>query len=106
MTTDMVKCPHCFGDKPAEAKVCLHCGRDEQGFGPMVRSQMVTVSGDALPKRQRIRTDLRIHVILASIVAALGFLIMLSSGLGALLFISGIVWLVATKVRIRWRQQQ
>ena len=106
MTTDMVKCPHCFGDKPSAAKVCLHCGRDEHGFGPMVRSQAVTVSDNALLKRQRTWTDLRIHVILASIVAALGFLIMLSSGLGALLFIFGIVWLVATRVRIWWRQQQ
>jgi hypothetical protein len=106
MTTDMVKCPHCFGDKPSAAKVCLHCGRDEQGFGPMVRSQAVTASNNALLRAQRIRSDLRIHLILASIVAALGFLIMLSSGLGALLFVLGIVWLVATKVRIRWRQQQ
>lgn len=106
MTSDMVKCPHCFGDKPSAAKVCLHCGRDEQGFGPIIRSEVVTVSDKALQRRQRIRTDLRIHVILASIVAALGFLIMLSSGLGALLFIFGIVWLVATRVRIWWRQQQ
>ena len=106
MTTEMVNCPHCFGDKPSAAKVCLHCGRDEQGFGPMVRSQAVTASNNALLRRQRIKTDLRIHLILASIVAALGFLVMLSSGLGALLFVFGIVWLVATKVRIRWRQQQ
>ncbi len=106
MSADMVKCPHCFGDKPSAAKVCLHCGRDEQGFGPMVQSQMVTVADNGLPRKQRIKTDLRIHLILASIVAALGFLVMLSSGLGALLFVFGIVWLVATKVRIRWRQQQ
>jgi len=106
MSADMVKCPHCFGDKPSAAKVCLHCGRDEQGFGPMVRSQAVNASNNALLRGQRIRSDLRIHLILASIVAALGFLIMLSSGLGALLFVFGIVWLVATKVRIRWRQQQ
>ncbi len=106
MTTDMVKCPHCFGDKPSAAKVCLHCGRDEHGFGPMVRSQAVIASENVVLRKQGIRTDLRIHVILASIVAALGFLIMLSSGLGALLFILGVVWLVATRVRIWWRQQQ
>jgi hypothetical protein len=106
MTSDMVKCPHCFGDKPSAAKVCLHCGRDEQGFGPMVRSQELTVSGEPLVRKQRTRTDLRIHVILASIVAVVGFLIMLSSGLGALLFIVGIAWLGATRVRIWWRQQQ
>lgn len=104
--TDIVKCPHCFGDKPSAAKVCLHCGRDEHGFGPMVRSQAVTALDNAVLRRQRIRTDLRIHVILASIVAALGFLIMLSSGLGALLFILGVVWLVATRVRLWWRPQQ
>ena len=47
MAEDTVKCPHCFGDKPAAAKVCLHCGRDEQGFGPMVRtSQAVVVSSE------------------------------------------------------------
>jgi hypothetical protein len=106
MSADMVKCPHCFGDKPSAAKVCLHCGRDEHGFGPMVRSQAVSASDNGLLRRQRIRTDPRIHVILASIVAALGFLLMLSSGLGALLFLFGIVWLVATRVRIWWRQQQ
>lgn len=106
MTTDMVKCPHCFGEKPSAAKVCLHCGRDEHGYGPMVRSQALTVSDNASLKRKRPWTDLRIHVILASIVAALGFLIMLSSGLGALLFILGVVWLVATRARIWWRQQQ
>ena len=105
MSADMVKCPHCFGDKPAEAKVCLHCGRDEQGFGPMVQSQAVTVSDNGLQEATD-KDRLRIHVILASIVAAMGFLLMLSSGLGALLFVFGIVWLVATKVRIRWRQQQ
>ncbi len=67
---------------------------------------MVTVADKGLSRKQRIKTDLRIHLILASIVAALGFLIMLSSGLGALLFVFGIVWLIATRVRIRWRQQQ
>jgi hypothetical protein len=106
MTSDMVKCPHCFGDKPAAAKVCFHCGRDEQGFGPMVRGQELTVADEAPIRRQRTRADLRIHIILASIVAAVGFLIMLSSGLGALLFVAGIAWLGATKARIWWRQQQ
>jgi len=106
MTADMVKCPHCFGDKPSPAKVCLHCGRDEHGFGPMVRSQVVTASYRALPMRQRVWNDLRIHVILASLAAALGFLIMLSSGLGVLLLIFGVIWLVAARVRIWWGQQQ
>jgi len=106
MTAGMVKCPHCFGDKPSAAKVCLHCGRDEHGFGPMVRSQAVTASYRALPMRQRVWNDLRIHVILASLAAALGFLIMLSSGLGVLLLTFGVIWLVATRVRIWWRQQQ
>ncbi len=106
MAADTVKCPHCFGDKPAAAKVCLHCGRDEQGFGPMLPSSAVGGSGHAFPKRKRLAADLRTHVILAAIVAAVGFLIMLSSGLGALLFIVGVVWLLTTRVRIWWRQQQ
>jgi hypothetical protein len=106
MTSDMVKCPHCFGDKPSAAKVCVHCGRDEQGFGPMVRTQELTVAGNAVPRRQRAVTDLRVHVMLACILAAVGFLVMLSSGLGALLFVIGIVWLAATRVRLWWRQQQ
>jgi hypothetical protein len=106
MTADMVKCPHCFGDKPSAAKVCLHCGRDEHGFGPMVRSQVVTASYRALPVGQREWNDLRIHVILASLAAVLGFLIMLSSGVGVLLLTFGVIWLVATRLRIWWRQQQ
>jgi hypothetical protein len=106
MTTDMVKCPHCFGDKPSAAKVCLHCGRDEHGFGPLVRTEMVPASANKLQKRRWTGADLRIHVILASIMAAFGFLIMLSSGLGALLFLAGMVWLAATRVRIWWRRQQ
>jgi hypothetical protein len=36
MSDDMVKCPHCLGEKPAAASVCMHCGRDKKGFGPRV----------------------------------------------------------------------
>ena len=107
MAADIVKCPHCFGDKPAAARVCLHCGRDEQGFGPLVRSsQAVMVSNNAAVEKQRRRSDLKIHMLVAVLFAALGFLMMLSSGLGALLFIFGIAWIAATRVRMWWRQKQ
>jgi hypothetical protein len=36
MSDDVVKCPHCLGEKPAAASVCMHCGRDRKGFGPRV----------------------------------------------------------------------
>ena len=34
MSDDTVKCPHCLGEKPAAASVCMHCGRDKKGYGP------------------------------------------------------------------------
>lgn len=37
MSDITVKCPHCLGEKPAAASVCMHCGRDRKGFGPRVR---------------------------------------------------------------------
>jgi len=104
MATDTVKCPHCFGEKPAKAKVCLHCGRDEQGFGPMVRtSQTALVSGDLLTKRGPTGSDLKIHVIIGVLATTLGFLLMLSSGFGALLFILGVALLLAARLRVWWR---
>jgi hypothetical protein len=107
MATDLVKCPHCFGEKPAAAKVCLHCGRDEQGFGPMVRSsQAVTVSGKALTRRHGIGNNLKVHMLVAVIAAVSGFLLMVSSGLGSMLFIFGIVLFLTTRARIWWRQQR
>ncbi len=106
MAADMVKCPHCFGEKPAAAKVCLHCGRDEQGFGPMVRtSQTVLVSGTTAVRRRDKGKNLALHMVLAAVVTTVGFLLMLSSGLGALLFIAGAIWLGGTKARIWWRNQ-
>jgi hypothetical protein len=36
MSDNVVKCPHCLGEKPAAASVCMHCGRDRKGFGPRV----------------------------------------------------------------------
>ena len=106
MAEDTVKCPHCFGDKPAAAKVCLHCGRDEQGFGPMVRtSQAVVVSSEGTVRSSNKRSNLAVHTALACLVTFVGFLLMLSSGLGALLFISGIIWLGSTRARIWWRQR-
>ena len=107
MTLDFVRCPHCFGEKPAAAKVCLHCGRDEQGFGPMVRtSQAVTLSeGSAVRRRDR-HGNLAVHVVLACILTIVGFLLMLSSGLGALLFVGGVIWLASTRARIWWRHQR
>lgn len=36
MSDNTVKCPHCLGEKPAAASVCMHCGRDRKGFGPRV----------------------------------------------------------------------
>jgi len=104
MAADMMKCPHCFGDKPAEAKVCLHCGRDEQGFGPMIRTnQAVVVSNGTSVRGRRTVGDLKIHMLIAALSAVLGFLLMLSSGLGALLFIFGLVLLLITRARMWWR---
>lgn len=107
MSSDLVKCPHCFGDKPATAKVCLHCGRDEQGFGPMVRiSQTVARSENATIKRRPITSDLKIHMLAAVLATTLGLLMMLSSGLGALLLILGVILLMTVRVRMWWRQRQ
>jgi hypothetical protein len=107
MASDTVKCPYCLGDKPAEARVCLHCGRDEQGFGPMVRSgHAVMVSDRAIPRIQQKKSDLRIHALLACMVTVVGFLLMLSSGLGALLFAGGLLWLASAKARMWWRGQR
>jgi hypothetical protein len=104
MQTDTVKCPHCFGDKPAKAKVCLHCGRDEQGFGPLVRTdQIAMTSGNLVRRKGLVASDLKIHVIVGVLATALGFLLMLSSGFGALLFILGITLLAVTRLRAWWR---
>jgi hypothetical protein len=106
MAADLAKCPHCFGEKPAVAKVCLHCGRDEQGFGPMVRtSQAVVISETGTVRRRDERNNLAVHMVLACLATIIGFLLMLSSGLGALLFIAGVVWLGSAKARI-WRRHQ
>jgi hypothetical protein len=107
MAADMVKCPHCFGDKPAAAKLCVHCGRDEQGFGPLVRAVQTVVPSDRTAvKRRDASANLALHMVLAALVTAIGFLLMLSSGLGALLFIAGAIWLGSTKARIWWRHQR
>ena len=104
MDADMVKCPHCFGEKPAKAKVCLHCGRDEQGFGPMAPAgQTALIPGNLPIKKGLAPSDLRIHVIVGILIATAGFLLMLSSGVGALLFIVGIALLLSAKLRIWWR---
>lgn len=107
MAGDTVKCPHCFGDKPAAARVCVHCGRDEQGFGPMVRTSQAVV----IPERSTVRprdkgNNLAVHMVLACLVTIVGFLLMLSSGLGAALFIAGVIWLGSTKARIWWGRQR
>ena len=104
MDADIAKCPHCFGEKPAKAKVCLHCGRDEQGFGPMVRAgETAIVPGSLSTKRALVASDLRIHVIIGILAATVGFLLMLSSGIGVLLFVGGIALLLSAKLRIWWR---
>ncbi len=105
MADAVEKCPHCFGEKPVRAKVCLHCGRDAEGFGPMVRT-----SGNAVtnaPKRSASSDglDLRLQILLAGLLAAVGFLIMVSTGFGTLLFVFGLCWLLVTKARIWWRKQ-
>jgi hypothetical protein len=106
MSSDLVKCPHCFGDKPATAKVCLHCGRDEQGFGPMVPiSQTVAPAENLTIKRRSITSDLNIHLLAGILATALGLLMMLSSGLGSLLFILGVALLLTLRVR-SWRRQR
>ncbi len=107
MAVDTVKCPHCFGDKPVEAKVCLHCGRDEQGFGPMIRtSQAVVAFNSTAVRRRRTEGDLMIHMLVAVMCAGLGFFLMLSSGLGSLLFIFGLGLLLVTRLRIWWRRSR
>ncbi len=106
MPADLVKCPHCFGEKPGAAKVCLHCGRDEHGFGPMVRSNQAVMVQDTAPtKKWNGLNDLKIHLVAAILATTLGFFFMLSSGLGSLLFILGITLLLTTKARIWWRQR-
>jgi hypothetical protein len=107
MAEELVKCPHCFGEKPAVAKVCLHCGRDENGFGPMVRSsQTVMVPDHSVTKRRPAESDLKIHMLIAVIATVSGFLILVSSGLGSLLFIFGLAFLLTTRVRMWWRENR
>jgi hypothetical protein len=107
MAADTVRCPHCFGDKPAAARVCLHCGRDEEGFGPLVRtSQAVVVSDRGTVAGRSKRSNLSVHMAVACLVTIIGFLLMLSSGLGALLFVGGVIWLGSTRARIWWRNQR
>jgi hypothetical protein len=104
MDTDMVKCPHCFGEKPAKARVCLHCGRDEQGFGPMAPpGQTAMIPGNLSIKKSITASDLRIHVVIGILIAAAGFLLMLTSGIGAVLFVAGIALLLSARLRIWWR---
>jgi hypothetical protein len=103
MAADVVKCPHCFGEKPAAAKVCLHCGRDEHGFGPMVQSsQTVMVPENSVTKRRATENDLKTHMLIAVVATVSGFVIMVSSGLGSLLFIFGLAFLLTTRVRMWW----
>jgi hypothetical protein len=107
MSSDVVKCPHCLGDKPAAAKVCLHCARDEHGFGPMVRAGQTEVATEnAATKRRPIANDLKIHLLAAVLATTLGLLMMLSSGLGALLFLVGVILIITFRVRIWWHQRQ
>ena len=106
MDADVVKCPHCFGDRPAKAKVCLHCGRDEQGFGPMIRASQAVVASDvAAIRSRRTAADLKIHILVGVLSAGLGFLLMLTSGLGSLLFIFGVGVLLVTRARMWWRRR-
>jgi hypothetical protein len=107
MAADVVKCPHCFGEKPAAALVCLHCGRDAQGFGPMVRSsQSLMVPDNAVHRSRRVRDDLNVHTFIAVLALISGFLLMLSSAVGSLLFAFGIILLVITRIRAWWRHQR
>jgi hypothetical protein len=104
--SDLVKCPHCFGEKPSAAKVCLHCGRDEQGFGPMVRTDVLPSLSKNVVRKRHTFSDLKVQAIAAIVATTLGFLMMLSSGLGALLFIIGIALLLTTRLRVWWRKQR
>jgi hypothetical protein len=102
---ELVKCPHCFGEKPAAAKVCLHCGRDKDGFGPIVRnSQAVMVPSDPIPRLQPTQNHLKIQLLIAVVAMVSGFLLMISSGLGSLLFIFGLAFLLITRARMWWRR--
>jgi hypothetical protein len=107
MAEDFVKCPHCFGEKPAVAKVCLHCGRDKHGYGPVVSgTQSVMIPEHSVTRRRATENDLRIHMLIAAIATVSGFLILVSSGLGSLLFIFGLAFLLTTRVRMWWRQNR
>lgn len=106
MADAMEKCPHCFGLKPVKAKVCLHCGRDAEGFGPMIRSSK---NGVTIASRQSDSSDgldLRLHMLAAAVIAAIGFLIMISTGFGVVLFTFGLGWLFLTKARLWWRKHE
>jgi len=105
MADAMENCPHCFGRKPVQAKVCLHCGRDAEGFGPMVRSSGNAVRNAPKQSAPADGLDLRLHILAAALMAAIGFIIMISTGFGTLLFAIGLCWLLATKARIWWRRQ-
>jgi len=107
VAADIVKCPHCFGEKPAAAKVCLHCGRDERGYGPiMATGNGLMVPDNSMAANHGTGKDLKLHMLVAIGATVSGFLIMLSSGLGSLLFVSGIVLLLATRGRMWWRQRR
>jgi hypothetical protein len=50
--------------------------------------------------------DLRLHILAAALMAAVGFIIMISTGFGVLLFAFGLCWLLITKARLWWRKQE
>jgi hypothetical protein len=105
MNENMVKCPHCFGEKPAAAKVCLHCGRDEQGYGPMIQRQTALEIEGPRPHRTVRGFHPKRQILMAAGITGLGFLVMTSSGLGSLLFLSGIIWLGIIKAGSWWREK-
>lgn len=106
MADGMENCPHCFGRKPVKARVCFHCGRDAEGFGPMVRSSGNAVVNTPNKPARPEGLDLRLHILAAALMAAVGFLIMISTGFGVLLFVFGICWLFITKTRLWWRKKE
>ena len=96
---EMEKCPHCFGEKPVEAKVCLHCGRDKEGFGPTVRSETVAIAQNAANTAQLVRIKKKYHQMLSALtVIASIFVFGVIPSVGAFLFFGGLFWFIIARI--------
>ena len=72
----------------------------------MIRASQAVVASDVTAIRtRRAAGDLKIHVLVGVLSVGMGFLLMLSSGLGSLLFIFGLGLLLVTRARMWWRRR-